>query len=213
VAIVYIETNFLIGLTFGQDPHATALLDEAAGGAALRLVIPSICFMEATATIGTRIHERMALDRMLDSEKKQLERNQASLVAAQLLDQLDKASLTNGDYMERIKADFQDIVRRVRSIAQIIPITKATLKRGFASIIVEAKYKDLILPDNLIIHCILDHAQRRRADAKALLSGNSTEFSRPAVQAALKLAGIDKYFTDAKNALGWYRSQPPPGRS
>jgi PIN domain-containing protein len=213
VAIVYVETNFLIGLAFGQDLSAGDLLVEAARSDALRLAIPSICFMEATSTVGARIHERMTLNRTLDSERKQLVRNQVSPLAGQLLDLLGKTSVTNGEYADRIKSDFQDVVDKVRSLATIIPLTKTALKGGFARIIVEAKHKDLILPDNLIIHCILDHAQRRRADAKALLSGNSTEFSRPAVQAALKSAGIDKYFTDAKNALGWYRSQPPPGRS
>jgi hypothetical protein len=33
---------------------------------------------------------------------------------------------------------------------------------------------------------------------------------RPEALTALKAAGIDKDFTDAKNALGWYRSQPAP---
>jgi hypothetical protein len=75
---------------------------------------------------------------------------------------------------------------------------------------VEAKHKNLILPDNLILHCILDHSRRQPAASKAFLSGNSLEFSRPEVQAALKAGGIDKYFSEAKNALGWYRSRPAP---
>ena len=41
------------------------------------------------------------------------------------------------------------------------------MKLGFSSIIVESKQKDLILPDNLIIHCILDHARRHPAASKA----------------------------------------------
>jgi hypothetical protein len=129
VVIVYIETNFLIGLTFGQDLAAGALLDEVARNTDLRLAIPSICFMEATATIGGRIHEREAFRLRLNAEMTQLRRNLDSPLAAQFLDQLGKASVTSDGYGQRIKTDFRDVVRRVRSIAQIIPLTKATPKR------------------------------------------------------------------------------------
>jgi hypothetical protein len=197
-------------LALGQEPEAADLLDEAARKPDLQLAIPSICLMEATVTMTSRVHEYVELRRRLQDELTQLKRNLKSAAAQQLLDRLDVAGLACGDYIDAIVVDFQDVVRRVRSTARMIPLAKSSLKSGFSSIIVEAKQKDLILPDNLIIHCILDHARKNPAASKAFLSGNRLEFTRPAVMTALKAAGIDKYFTDAKNALGWYRSQPAP---
>jgi hypothetical protein len=210
VVIVYIETNLLIGLTLGQEPEAVDLLDEAARKAELQLAIPSICLMEATATIKGRVHEWVELRRRIDAEMTQLERNRTSLVARQLFDRLSEARAASREYTERIMADFRGVVRRVGSSARMIHLTKSSLGRGFSSIIVEAKLQDLILPDNLILHCILNDARRHPTGSKAFLSGNSLEFSRPGVQAALKAGGIDKYFSEAKNALGWYRSRPAP---
>ena len=210
MVIVYIETNLLIGLTLGQEPEAVDLLDEAAGKSDLQLAIPSICFMEATATIKGRVHEWVELRRRLVSEVTQLQRNRTSAVAERLLDLFIAARPTIDDYTETVMSDFRGIVRRVQSTASLIPLTKPSLRRGFSSIIVEAKLKNLILPDNLILHCILDHSRRQPGLRKAFLSGNSLEFSRPEIQAALKAGGIDKYFSEAKNALGWYRSRPAP---
>jgi hypothetical protein len=210
VVIVYIETNLLIGLALGQEPEAADFLDEAARKPDLQLAIPSICLMEATATMTSRVHEYVELRRRLLDELTQLKRNLTSFAARQLMDRLDDAQLACSGHIDGMIADFRDVVRRVQSIARMIPLTKSSMKRGFSSILVESKQKDLILPDNLIIHCILDHAQRQPAALKAFLSGNSSEFSRPAVLNALKAAGIDKYFVEAKNALGWYRSRTAP---
>jgi hypothetical protein len=156
----------------------------------------------------SRVHEYAELRRSLQDESTQLKRNLTSAAANQLLNHLEDARLACGGYTDGIMADFQDVVRRIRSTGRMIPLRKSSLTTAFSSLIVEAKQKDLVLPDNLIIHCILDHARTHPAASKALLSGNRLGFSRPVVMAALKAAGIDKYFTDAKIALGWYRSQP-----
>jgi hypothetical protein len=210
VVIVYIETNLLIGLTLGQEPEAADLFDEAARKPDLQLAIPSICLMEATATMASRVHGYVELRGRLVREVTQLERNRTSAAAKQLLAPLDGARLACGGYIDGLMADFQGVVRMVRSTARMIPLAKSSLKSGFSSIIVEAKQKGLILPDNLIIYCILNDARRHPAASKAFLRGNRLEFSRPEVMAALKAVGIDKYFTEAKNALGWYRSRPAP---
>jgi hypothetical protein len=210
VVIVYIETNLLIGLALGQEPEAADLLGEATRKTDLQIAIPSICLMEATATINSRVHDCVELRRRLQDESTQLKRNLTSAGAKRLLNHLDDAQFACDGYIDGIMGDFQDVVGKVRSTARLIPLTKSSLRQAFDSVIVEAKQKGLILPDNLIIHCILNDARRHPAASKAFLSGNRLEFSRPAVMTVLKAVGIDKYFTEAKNALGWYRSRPAP---
>lgn len=44
MAILYIETNFVVGAARGQDPDADALLGVPSK--ALRILLPSVCVME-----------------------------------------------------------------------------------------------------------------------------------------------------------------------
>jgi hypothetical protein len=64
--------------------------------------------------------------------------------------------------------------------------------------------------DNLILHCILEHARANPSEAKIFLSGNRKDFGSETVRHALQEAGISKYVAEAKQFLGWYRSQPSP---
>lgn len=47
--ILYIETNFLMGIAKGQDPQAQNLLLNTP--TSIAIVIPSICYVEALTTL------------------------------------------------------------------------------------------------------------------------------------------------------------------
>jgi len=67
--------------------------------------------------------------------------------------------------------------------------------------------KEKQLRDNLILQCILDHAQLHPTEQKVLLTSNSVEFGKPEVQQILQQFGIIKYFTNTKSFMGWLGSQ------
>jgi hypothetical protein len=46
------------------------------------------------------------------------------------------------------------------------------------------------------------------SEVKAFLSGNHRDFGTQVVRKALEAAGIEKYFAEARNFLGWYGSLP-----
>jgi hypothetical protein len=174
------------------------------------LTIPGICLMEATATINSRVYDGVEPRRRLRDEATQLRRNLQPAAARQLLEHLEEAQVACDGSIEGIMADVQGVIRKVGSTGRMIPLGKSHLKGAFSSIVVEAEQKDRILSDNLIIHCIPNDTRRHPAASKASVSGNRPEFTRAAVLTPLEAAGIDKYFTDAKNAPGWYRSRPAP---
>ena len=120
MVIVYIETNLLVGLALGQEPEAEGLLDEASREPGLQVAIPSICLMEATATMTSRVHDYAELRRRLLDEQTQLKRNRTSAAAKQLLNRLQDAQVACDLHIDGIMADFQDVVRRVRSIARMM---------------------------------------------------------------------------------------------
>ncbi|BAY04949.1 hypothetical protein ACOWPH_07085 [Anabaena sp. PCC 7938] len=60
--------------------------------------------------------------------------------------------------------------------------------------------------DNLILECILDHAQLHPQEDKAFISNNSKDLGKPEVQISLRNAGI-KYFTITQDFLNWFNSR------
>jgi len=54
----------------------------------------------------------------------------------------------------------------------------------------------------------IENASVHPSEVNAFLSGNHRDFGTQVVQKALKAAGIEKYFAEARNFLGWYGSLP-----
>lgn len=208
MVILYLETNFLMSLALNQDPDASALLEKAAQDRLLRLAIPQVCIMEAFATIKKRVEERATFQRCIKTEINQLKRSKTSPVARQLLDELNQSLITNDEYINRILDDFQQATDRLASLGEMFPVGRDSLMKSFAEPLIKGKRERLVLPDNCIICNILENASVYPSEVKALLSGNHKDFGTQVVQRALRAAGIEKYFTEAKNFLGWYGSLP-----
>jgi hypothetical protein len=60
--------------------------------------------------------------------------------------------------------------------------------------------------DNLILQCIVSHANQHPHDQKVFISGNTKDFGKKEVREVLNSAKI-KYFSNTKNFLGWLDSQ------
>lgn len=208
MVILYLETNFLMSLALMQDPGASALLEKAAQDKSLRLAIPQVCIMEAIAAIRRKVEQRTNFQRRIETEINQLERSKTSPVARQLLDELNQSLITNDEYTNRILDDFQQATDRLASIGEMFPLGRDSLKKSFADTLIKSKRERLVLPDNIILCNIIENASVHRSEIKAFLSGNHKDFGAEVVQKALKAAGIEKYFAEAKNFLGWYGSLP-----
>ena len=208
MVILYLETNFLMSLALNQDPGDSALLEKAAQDRSLRLAIPQVRFMEAFATIRKRVEERATFQRLIKTEIKQLERSKTSPVARQLLDELNQSSITNDEYTNRILDDFQQATDRLAFLGEMFPFSRDSLKKSFAEPLIKSKRERLVLPDNFIICNIIENASVHPSEVKAFLSGYHRDFGTQVVRKALEAAGIEKYFAEARNFLGWYGSLP-----
>jgi len=197
-----------MSLALNQDPDASALLEKAAQDRLLRLAIPQVCIMEAFATIKKRVEERATFQRCIKTEINQLKRSKTSPVARQLLDELNQSLITNDEYTNRILDDFQEATDRLASLGELFPVGRDSLKKSFADPLIKSKRERLVLPDNFILCNIIENASVHPSEVKAFLSGNHKDFGAQVVQKALKAAGIEKYFAEAKNFLGWYGSLP-----
>lgn len=199
MAIVYVETNFLLSIATGQDAEASALLADTPAEA--RLVIPSVCFMEALSALEGKRRERIDLERRLKQEVFQLQRDVTSTHAHQLQILLDQARAENTHLIQDINTRLFDAMRLLVGKAEMIDPTAAIVEAGLGS--------DLLRDaptDGLIFFSILEHARSRPAEPKAFLSANVRDYGGEEIRRALLGAGVEKYFAGAKDALGWLKS-------
>ncbi len=198
--VLYIETNFLMSIATGRDPDASDILTDI--GSPNRLVLPQVCFMEAFSVLKEMRRSRNKFRDQLNQQINETRRDSTSAHAGELLSLLEQARIASDKLLEDIDTRLFNTVGRLSRGAELIGLTGEILEEQRNTILVEDP------TDNLILHCILAHAREHPSEVKAFLSGNHKDFGAQVVQKALKAAGIEKYFAEARNFLGWYGSLP-----
>ena len=201
MAILYFETNMLMSVATGRDPEAGELLVNPPRE--VRLAVPQICLMEALSVLDNEKRRARRFTNMLEGQVVQLKRDMTSVHAKTLQFHLEQACIENEQIISQIDTRLFDALDRVAQVADLIELSRTS---------VIGSRKDVLIPDltdNLILHCVLEHARANPADAKVLMSGNRKDFGTKPVLEALLEAGVIKYVADANQFLGWYRSQPP----
>jgi hypothetical protein len=197
VAILYVETNFLISIATGRDPQAIAILDDSASP--LHFVVPGICFFECLTWMQGEVKRREALGRQWADLTGQLKRDLTSTHAQTLQSHLEQAILENDGLLKHIGDRLFDAIEKLARRADILPIHPKILENGRKETLIAD------LTDNLIVHTILDHARSTPNSPKALLTENSTDFDQQDVKDALRAAGLI-YFRRCDQALAWSNS-------
>jgi predicted nucleic acid-binding protein len=200
MVVFYVETNFLMSIATGRELEATELLSNLP--AQISLTTPQICIMESLAVLQQERRQRKSFANLLDQHIRQLERDTTSSHAATLRTLLNGARIENNELFADISTRLFDAIELMSQRAELIGLTAHVL---------EANRKDALIEDptdNLILHCILDHARAHPKVAKAFMSNNRKDFGTKPVQDALQAAGIGKYVVETNQFLGWHRSQP-----
>lgn len=188
-----------MSIATGRDPQAENLLVNTP--ASVGLAIPDVCYMEALSVFATDKKQRQRFNNELDIWIKDAERNLTSPQAQSLLFHLQQSHNRNGELIKDIDMRFFQALEQLATKAEMIALTPATLQGSL-----QTKYI-LDLTDNLILHCIMGHARSQPSEVKVFLSGNLTDFGKPAVREALREAGVYNYFSSAEAFLGWLQSQ------
>lgn len=198
--VLYVETNFLMSVAMGREARGNELL--AAVDAGFRIAIPSGCFMESFSAFEDEQKRRNWFRSELERQMVQLQRDLTSIHAAVLYSSLEQSRIANNELLNDVQSRLFSFVDRAASCMD--PLHPTTYLFRYA-------VSNLLIPDptdNLILHSILADACARPTDAKALLTGNTRDFSTPKVEAALQSAAVHKFFTNAA-ALGWLGSVRP----
>ena len=121
MAIVYIETNFLMSIATGRDPQANVLLQRKP--ASVRLAIPGICYMEALSVLEDELKARNRFANELDLQVSQLQRDRTSQFAKHLLSHLEKAKVENQELADDIQKRLFAAVNQIVVQSETIPLT------------------------------------------------------------------------------------------
>jgi hypothetical protein len=200
VTMLYVETNYLIGIATGRDPGLEPFATK--DFANLRLAIPAICIFEAFSWWQSEVKRRRQFSQILQEQIIQLKRDRVSVQASLLWELLVDAVLKNKALLRSVEIRLFAAIDTIRNAAELIPSVSQTVGRSRESAVIDE------LTDNLILHTILDHAANSTETRKLFLSHNSTEFGGESVRQALRDSGVVKYFTQSQDVLGWLRSQP-----
>jgi len=201
VAILYIETNFLMSIATGREAEAIMLLRDLSSS--VQLVIPSICYMESLSALEDELKRQNYFKEQLSRQISETKRDVTSEQVASLSFHLEESLIYYRHRIDEIKFRLREAIYMLSQNAEMIVLNTEIIEASLNTTIIE---KDPT--DNLILHCILSHARLRPTETKAFLSGNVKEFRKlPEVQEALREAGITKYFSRTEDCIGWLQSQ------
>jgi hypothetical protein len=199
--VLYVETNFLMGVAMGQEAKGDDLLDAISSH--FRVVMPSGCYMESFSTIEHQKGLRNSFKDQLDTQITQLRRDITSANAKTLLNHLEQSRIANDKLLNDVLNRLFTFIDKAGLVIDALHPTAAILHSAVTNSIIAGP------TDNLILLTILADAHNRPADTKALLTANTRDFSTTDVENAIKAEGINKRFTNVTNALGWRGSIKP----
>jgi PIN domain len=199
IVILYIETNFLMGIAKGREVQAEEFLQTIP--TTVHLIIPSICYVEALTTLEQEEKFNLDFINKLDIQINEAERDKTSTNARLLRSLLEQSRISFLKQINEPKERFYSIFNLLSTRAEMITLNSVILQEGLDRNILE---KHII--DKLILECIIHHARQNQDEVKVFLSNNSKEFGKREVSVILRDTGI-QYFNKTQNFLGWLKFQ------
>ena len=206
MTILYIETNFLMAIAKGQDLQAETLLCRPP--CSVRILIPNICYIEAISVFKIEKQAKLSFENEMKSKIKEARRDLTSNHAQSFCGHLEQAVIENRSLLNHIQSRLDNVIDRGISRAESIYLDSDRLQDICKSMLTEPETllirNDIM--DNLILQCILNHANSHHGEDKAFISNNSKDFGKSEVKEALSNAGIT-YFTVTQHFLDWFNSR------
>jgi hypothetical protein len=156
--------------------------------------------MEAFSTIKRYRTKRNYFETEISKEFQDLKDNKVSMYARELLASLQRALIASQNLLNESQSRLLSAMQNIADHTTIIPMTQAALA---ASIDPEKVYIE-DPTDNLILHCILDHAQALMDGPHAFVTKNTKDFENTTIKRLLYDNGEIYYFSDARSFQGWY---------
>jgi hypothetical protein len=199
---LYIETNFFIAFAKNQDREAENLVNPQSPDqmSLIKIVTPSVCCMESFSVLEVERNRNNHFQDTLEKERTKLQGDINSQYSREIQKCLEQAKIKNNARINEINICLFEVLKWATENVELIKLAPYILSTSLE--------EELITDptDNLILHCILDHAKTSSDDEKVFLSGNFTDFGTKEIKRILNEAGIKRYFTRTQEFLGWLQS-------
>ncbi len=170
---IYVETNFILELTFEQEQCASCeQILQLCEAVQAKLIIPAYSLAEPHEKLNRQARSRRELQQSLDAELRQLSRTAS--YASRIESIQDIASLMVQSNEEERHRFFQ-CRERLLNIGEVVALT--------ADILIEAaSYEttyDLMPQDALVYASVIAHIRRVQPQQACFLNRNSKDFDSP----------------------------------
>lgn len=190
----------------GRDLDAEKLLRNLSP--LISLAIPAICYVEAIHTYKIDKQNQLKFQAEMEKQINEAMRDKISVHADLFKVSLERASIENLLLLNDVQDRLSEVIELLTENSEIINFDNNIIKDISDKIFIETETllikNDLM--DNLILQCIVSHANQHPNNQKVFISGNTKDFGKKEVQEILNSAKI-KYFSNTKNFLGWLESQ------
>jgi ATP-dependent Lon protease len=190
----------------GRDLEAGQLLRNLSP--LIRLAIPAICYVEVINTYRIDKQNQLKFQAEMEKQINEAMRDKISVHADLFQVSLERASIENLLLLNDVQDRLSEVIELLTENSEMINFDNNIIKDISNKIFIETETllikNDLM--DNLILQCIVSHANQHPNNQKVFISGNTKDFGKKEVKEILNSAKI-KYFSNTKNFLGWLESQ------
>ena len=192
----------------GRDLDAEKLLRNLSP--LISLAIPAICYVEAIHTYKIDKQNQLKFQAEMEKQINEAMRDKISVHADLFQVSLERASIENLLLLNDVQDRLSEVIELLTENSEMINFDNNIIKDISDKIFIQTETllikNDLM--DNLILQCIVSHANQHPNNQKVFISGNTKDFGKQEVREILNSAKI-KYFSNTKNFLGWLDSQLP----
>lgn len=170
---IYVETNFVLELTFEQEQYASCeqILQLCEAGQA-KLVIPAYSLAEPHEKLIRQARSRNQLQQSLNAELGQLKRTASYASRIKSIQQINRLLVDSNEEEQKRFIQCRD---RLLNIGDIVALTADILIKAASC---EDIY-DLTPQDAFVYASVIDHLQRYQPKQACFLNLNSKDFDNP----------------------------------
>ena len=198
--LIYVETNYLVGITTGRFPAVDELLNLLPDG--WTAALPAMCVMEASTALMREKNWANGVEEYCRQQSARIRHAHHMPDARALERHLIHAQRFSGRLFNEMESRLDGALGAILDSAQftLLPASLAALREATAERIARQR------SDNLIAHVILDHA-RQTTDSKAFFSENMADFLPDGDKQPFRDAGVTRLLARWDHLCGWLESE------
>lgn len=197
MALLYLETNYLLGTATGRLPPVEQFVDLARPA---RVAIPAICFMEALSAVMREVSRANEFQQQLQKRVGEIQDSELMTEAKQLRQNLEAAIISGGRTINLVQLQLNDTMDRLTREARMISLSAAAIQNATGTQLCKQP------TDNMILHILLEDAATEPDPVKALFTENIDDFLSEGGGERLRLAGVHKLFGEFDSLARWLKS-------